>query len=279
MEEGMRKTFKMFMYCGISTLIWGVLFGGYFGNAISVISGTFFGKTVTIPPLWFEPVTQPMKMLVYCMVFGIVHLFTGLGIKGYLLLKDKDVTGFIFDVLMWYFFLAGLILMLIPTSIFASFIGGMVTFPAWLNLLAKGLTIVGMLGILLMAGRRAKNPAKRIMLGAYSLYDTTSWLSDLLSYSRLLALGLATGVIAQVINTMAAMGGRTVPGVILFIAVFLFGHIFNMAINLLGAYVHTNRLQFVEFFGKFYEGGGVEFQPFQTNTKYTDFDDVQAKRV
>ena len=75
------------------------------------------------------------------------------------------------------------------------------------------------------------------------------------------------------------MGGRTVPGVILFIAVFLFGHIFNMAINLLGAYVHTNRLQFVEFFGKFYEGGGVEFQPFQTNTKYTDFDDVQAKRV
>ncbi|MCR5736647.1 MAG: V-type ATP synthase subunit I [Eubacterium sp.] len=279
MEEGMRKTFKMFMYCGISTLIWGVLFGGYFGNAISVISGTFFGKTVTIPPLWFEPVTQPMKMLVYCMVFGIVHLFTGLGIKGYLLLKDKDVTGFIFDVLMWYFFLAGLILMLIPTSIFASFIGGMVTFPAWLNLLAKGLTIVGMLGILLMAGRRAKNPAKRMMLGAYSLYDTTSWLSDLLSYSRLLALGLATGVIAQVINTMAAMGGRTVPGVILFIAVFLFGHIFNMAINLLGAYVHTNRLQFVEFFGKFYEGGGVEFQPFQTNTKYTDFDDVQAKRV
>jgi V/A-type H+-transporting ATPase subunit I len=274
MEEGMAKTFKMFMYCGISTLIWGVLFGGYFGNAVSVISGTFFGKEVTIPPLWFEPVTQPMKMLVYCMIFGIIHLFTGLGIKGYLLLKEKDFAGFVFDVLMWYFFLIGLILMLIPTSIFASFIGGMVTFPAWANMLAKVLTVVGMLGILLMAGRRAKNPAKRMLLGAYSLYDTTSWLSDLLSYSRLLALGLATGVIAQVINTMAAMGGRTIPGVILFIAVFLFGHIFNMAINLLGAYVHTNRLQFVEFFGKFYEGGGTEFRPFRTNTKYTDFNDV-----
>lgn len=277
MSETMAQTFRMFMYCGISTLIWGILFGGYFGNAVSVISSTFFGREIAIPPLWFEPVTSPMRMLIYCMIFGIIHLFTGLGIKGYLLLRDKDVTGFIFDVLMWYFFLIGLILMLIPTSIFSAFVGGQVHFPDWLNLLAKILTIAGMLGILLMAGRRAKNPAKRLLLGAYSLYDTTSWLSDLLSYSRLLALGLATGVIAQVINTMAAMGGRSVGGVILFIVVFVFGHTFNMAINLLGAYVHTNRLQFVEFFGKFYEGGGREFKPFQTVTKYSDFNRVKEK--
>lgn len=277
MAEGMKKTFQMFMYCGISTLIWGILFGGYFGNAISVISSTFFGKEVTIPPLWFEPVTQPMKMLVYCMIFGIVHLFTGLGIKGYLMLKEKDVTAFVFDVLMWYFLLIGLILMLIPTSIFSAFIEGTVAFPAWLNIFAKILAMTGCIGILFMAGRRARNPAKRLMLGAYSLYDITSWLSDLLSYSRLLALGLATGVIAQVINTMAAMGGKSVVGVILFVVVFLFGHTFNMAINLLGAYVHTNRLQFVEFFGKFYEGGAKEFSPFQTETKYTDFRDVKEK--
>ena len=277
MSGTMAQTFRMFMYCGISTLIWGILFGGYFGNAVSVISSTFFGREISIPPLWFEPVTQPMQMLIYCMIFGIVHLFTGLGIKGYLMLREKDVTGFVFDVLMWYFFLIGLLLMLIPTSIFSGFIGGMVVFPAWLNLAARILTVTGMLGILLMAGRRAKNPAKRILLGAYSLYDTTSWLSDLLSYSRLLALGLATGVIAQVINTMAAMGGRSVGGVILFIAVFVFGHTFNMAINLLGAYVHTNRLQFVEFFGKFYEGGGREFHPFKTDTKYSDLTHVEEK--
>ena len=274
MEKGMAQTFRMFMYCGISTLIWGILFGGFFGNAVSVISSTFFGKEITIPPVWFEPVKEPMKMLIYCMIFGIIHLFTGLAIKGYLMLKEKDVTSFVFDVLMWYLFLIGLILMLIPTSIFASFTGGMIHFPNWLITFSKVITIVGMLGILFMAGRRAKNPAKRLLLGAYSLYDITSWLSDLLSYSRLLALGLATGVIAQVINTMAAMGGKSVPGVILFIAVFIFGHIFNMAINLLGAYVHTNRLQFVEFFGKFYEGGGREFRPFETETKYTNFNDI-----
>ena len=268
MEESMNKSLRMFMYCGLSTLIWGVLFGGYFGDAVTVIAKTFFGVDFAIPALWFEPIKSPMKMLIYCLGFGIVHLFTGLGIKGYMMIKQKDYMAFVCDVVFWYVFLIGLILLLLPTEMFGSLAGMSIVFPNWLTILSKIMAIAGMLGILLMAGRRAKNPAKRLMLGAYSLYDTTSWLSDLLSYSRLLALGLATGVIAQVINTMAAMGGKSVVGVIIFIAVFIFGHIFNMAINLLGAYVHTNRLQFVEFFGKFYEGGGREFEPFKANTKF-----------
>ena len=110
-------------------------------------------------------------------------------------------------------------------------------------------------------------------LGAYDLYNLTGWLSDLLSYSRLLALGLATGVIASVINQIGSMGGNSIVGIILFIIVFIFGHIFNMSINILGAYVHTNRLQYVEFFGKFYEGGGREFHPFRSETKYVDIEE------
>ena len=96
-------------------------------------------------------------------------------------------------------------------------------------------------------------------------------MSDLLSYSRLLALGLATGVIGTVINQMGAMGGPNVIGAVLFIVVFLFGHLANLGINALGAYVHTNRLQYVEFFGKFYEGGGRPFEPFAAHTKYYKF--------
>lgn len=268
MSEGMQKSLRMFKNCGLSTLAWGILFGGYFGDAITVIGKTFFDVNITVPALWFAPIEKPMQMLIYCMIFGIVHLFVGLGIKGYMMLRQKDVMSFVCDVVFWYVFLIGLILMLVPTSIFGSLAGTTITFPTWANLLAKIMTIGGMVGILLMAGRRAKNPVKRLMLGAYSLYDTTSWLSDLLSYSRLLALGLATGVIAQVINTMAAMGGRSIGGVIMFILVFVIGHVFNMAINLLGAYVHTNRLQYVEFFGKFFEGGSREFKPFKENTKY-----------
>jgi len=139
------------------------------------------------------------------------------------------------------------------------------------NLLAKGMAIVGAVGILLMSGRRKKNNwGLRLALGAYDLYGLTSWLSDVLSYSRLLALGLATGVIASVFNQMGSMFGGGVLGAIIFIIVFIIGHAFNIGINLLGAYVHTCRLQYVEFFGKFFEGGGKEFHPFRSNTKYVE---------
>ena len=121
-----------------------------------------------------------------------------------------------------------------------------------------------------MSGRGRKNPALRLALGAYDLYNITGWLSDVLSYSRLLALGLATGVIASVVNQMAGMLGNGIIGIIGFILIFIVGHTLNLGINLLGAYVHTNRLQFVEFFGKFYDGGGRAFAPFHSDTKYMD---------
>ena len=271
MEPSLRKSIKMFFWCGISTLFWGVMFGGYFGDAITVIARTFFGKTVTIKALWFVPLDDPMRMLVYSLLFGVIHLFTGLGLKGYLLLKDKNIVGFICDVVSWYLFLIGLILMLLPTEIFHSISQMDFNFGPGLNMAAKVMAIVGALIILVMSGRRKKKKiGLRLALGAYDLYNITGWLSDVLSYSRLLALGLATGVIAQVINQMGSMMGKSVLGVIFFIVVFIVGHILNMAINILGAYVHTNRLQFVEFFGKFYEGGGKPFKPFMARTKYVD---------
>lgn len=273
MGAGMKKMMKMFMYCGISTLIWGILFGGYFGNVVDIVSSTFFGKTVTVPALWFAPLNDPMKLLIYSLAFGLVHLFVGLGIKGYMLIKDGKTLDFFCDVILWYAFLIGLILMLIPTDIFASIMGSKVVFPAALNTLAKALAIIGALGLVLMSGRDNKNPVLRIALGAYDLYNITGWLSDVLSYSRLLALGLATGVIASVINQMASMAGNSIVGAIIFILIFIVGHTLNLAINLLGAYVHTNRLQFVEFFGKFYEGGGKAFHPFEADTMYVTIQD------
>ena len=160
--------------------------------------------------------------------------------------------------------------MLMPTELFASIAQMQFNFPGWLRNTSYGLAIAGAVIIVLMSGRDHKNPALRLALGAYDIYNITGWLSDVLSYSRLLALGLATGVIASVVNQMGSMLGKSVFGVILFIVVFIVGHAMNLAINLLGAYVHTNRLQFVEFFGKFYEGGGKPFEPFHAETKYVD---------
>ena len=270
MSKSMRKSMKMFMFCGLSTLVWGVLFGGYFGDVVDVVGKTFFNKDITIKPLWFAPLNNPMKLLIYSMAFGLVHLFVGLGIKGYMLLKEGKVLDFFCDVILWYVFLAGLLLMLIPSDIFASIAQAKIVFPPFVNTLAKALAIIGALGLLLMSGRANKNPVLRIALGAYDIYNITGWLSDVLSYSRLLALGLATGVIASVVNQMGSMFGKGVVGAIGFVIVFVVGHTLNLAINLLGAYVHTNRLQFVEFFGKFYEGGGKPFEPFESDTKYVD---------
>lgn len=269
-EENLRKSIQLFFWCGLSTLFWGVMFGGYFGDALDVISETFFGHKISIPALWFVPLNEPMRLLLYSMLFGVIHLFTGLGLKGYMYIRDHKYMDFVCDVIFWYMLLLGLIGILIPSSIFAGIAGRQIVFPDALNAAAKWSAILGAVGIVLFSGRSSKNPALRIALGAYDLYNITGWLSDVLSYSRLLALGLATGVIASVVNQMGSMGGKSIGGAILFIVVFVIGHTFNMAINLLGAYVHTCRLQYVEFFGKFYEGGGQPFQPFKLKTKYVD---------
>ena len=225
---------------------------------------------MTIPALWFIPLNDPMKLLVYSLLFGVIHLFLGLGLKGYMLLKDGKVVDFICDVVFWYMMLSGLILMLLPSSLFGSIAQMTIVFPPFVATLAKVLAVGGALGILFMSARGNKNPVLRLALGAYDLYNITGWLSDVLSYSRLLALGLATGVIASVINQMGSMFGNSILGMLVFAVVFCVGHVLNLAINLLGAYVHTCRLQYVEFFGKFYEGGGREFLPFKRNTKYVE---------
>ena len=96
-------------------------------------------------------------------------------------------------------------------------------------------------------------------------------MSDLLSYARLFGMGLATGVIAMVFNNVAGMFMNGVVGTIAGILILVVGHAFNLGINALGAYVHTCRLQYIEFFGKFYEDGGKPFKPLTTQGKYVDF--------
>ena len=270
MELGMKKSLRMFMYCGISTTFWGVMFGSYFGDAVAVVSSTFFGHEVTIPPVWFEPVNDPMRMLMFSFLLGIIHLFTGLGVKLYQCIKAKDYMSALTDCIFWYMLVGGGIVYLFHVDMFLSMAGLSTKLPTvWANVAAI-IAAAGALGIILLTARSG-GVGKRLAKGAYALYGVTSWLSDILSYSRLLALGLATGVIATVFNKMGSMFGGGIIGAIIFILVFAVGHTLNIGVNLLGAYVHTNRLQFVEFFGKFYEGGGREFKPFAANTKYYKF--------
>ena len=129
------------------------------------------------------------------------------------------------------------------------------------------MTIIGAAGLLLTGGRHNKGFGK-ITGGLSNIYNITGYMSDILSYARLLALGLATGVIAQVVNTLGSLFGGGIGGAVALIVIFLMGHTMNLAINVLGAFIHSSRLQYVEFFGKFYEDGGEPFDPFRKKTKY-----------
>ena len=133
--------------------------------------------------------------------------------------------------------------------------------------IGKWMTIIGAAGLLLTGGRHNKGFGK-ITGGLSNIYNITSYMSDILSYARLLALGLATGVIAQVVNTLGSLFGGGIGGAVALIVIFLLGHTLNLAINVLGAFIHSSRLQYVEFFGKFYEDGGEPFDPFRKKTKY-----------
>ena len=269
MEESLKKTLIMFFYCGISTTIWGFLFGSFFGDAVNVIATTFFHRPdISIPPLWFEPVNKPMKMLVFSFIVGIIHLFAGLGMAMYGDIKAGKIKDAIFDCVFWYMLVGGCIVYLLTMPMITEMLGISFILSKGSGTVAAAIAALGGIGIILTAGRESKNWFKRILKGLYGFYGITGYLSDILSYSRLLALGLATGVISTVFNKMGSMLGNSIPGIILFIVVFLVGHAMNIAINALGAYVHTNRLQYVEFFGKFYEGGGRKFSPFGENTKY-----------
>ena len=269
MEKGMKKTLTMFFFCGVSTAIWGVIFGSFFGDTVNVVASTFFNRPdVTVKALWFEPINEPMRMMAFCFLVGLIHLFTGLGAKLYELLKAGKVLDAIYDVVFWYMLVGGAVIYLLSMPMITNMLAITWLMPANVAKIASYVAIVGAIGIILTGGRDSKNWGIRIAKGLYSFYGITSYLSDVLSYSRLLALGLATSVIASVFNKMGSMGGSGIVGVIMFILVFLVGQTLNLLINLLGAYVHTNRLQFVEFFGKFYEGGGRAFEPFTENTKY-----------
>lgn len=241
-ERGEGKLVKLLTYCGVSSVVWGFFFGSFFGDLIPI-------KGV------LNPLKDVMPLMGLALLLGILHIYTGMIMKAIQLIRERKVLDAICDIGFWYLLLTGVFLLVVP--IVAGDIG------IWSEV-GKYLAIAGVVGVILTGGRKEKNILKKCTKGVSSLYDITSYLSDVLSYSRLMALCLSTGVIAQVVNLL---GGLVGPIPAIFVGII--GHGFNLANSALGSYVHTSRLQYVEFFGKFYEGGGKEFTPFKYKNKYT----------
>ncbi|WP_294531760.1 V-type ATP synthase subunit I [uncultured Pseudoflavonifractor sp.] len=251
--------FRLGQYMGISTFICGVFTGGFFGDVIPKVAEQMFGIPLEGLPQWLQtfsngiivnPINDPMTTLILAVVIGVVQLVFGQCIHIYMGFRDGTAVDSLLDVVPWWLFFAS--------------IGLVVAGQPWWWIL------VGCVILIATQGHTKRGFFGKLLGGVASLYDVTSWLSDILSYSRLMALMLATSVIASVMNTLGTLGGLSVGGIILFVAVFIIGHVFNVGVNIIGTYVHAARLQYLEFFGKFYEEGGQAFQPMTYNTKYVD---------
>ncbi len=255
-----RKKFKMFFYCGISTVFWGLMFGSFFGDFIGVFSKLFLKINFVLLPIAFDPLKKPMLMLGFSLILGILQIFVGILLSLVKSIKLKNFKEAFFDKTGWLFLIFGTGLFLISNFLNLSLFKTM----------GIGAVLIGSLIVLLLSGYKSRGLMKLIS-GVINLYGATSYVGDVLSYCRLMALSIATGVVASVVNLLSSMLCGNLLGYLMFLIVFIFGHTINFAINALGAYVHTVRLQYVEFFSKFYEGGGEAFKPFGMNTEFFEF--------
>jgi V/A-type H+-transporting ATPase subunit I len=235
-----RKITTVVMICGLSTLFWGLMFGTVFSiKPVTSIAVIDINK-------------DPITLLVLCLAVGVLHIFAGLVIGMYKDIKQGRFWAAIFDRFSWILLVSGIIMLLLGGAVGA---------------VGQYMAAAGLLILLLTQGREKKGIIRKAIGGLSSIYGVTGYVSDILSYCRIFGMGLATTVIAQVFNTIAGMLMGQALGYIFSVIILIVGHTFNIAINTLGAFVHTARLQYIEFFSKFYEGGGHAFAPLAERAK------------
>ena len=263
----MRYMAGLLIECGITTFVMGFLIGGFFGDLVTVVGG-WFGKDIAIVPdfahfsIMGNEITLPLNLmsgnnplyvLIFAIVLGAIHLFVGVLIGSYLKFKDGEWIDAVFNDLCWWVMIVGLIMMVLGKGNMVLYIG------------------IAMMVIGSILTNKGFGKITGIVSAIYN--GATGYLGDFLSYSRLMALMLAGSVIASVFNQLGSLGnqnGATIGGTILFIAVFCIGHVLNFILNIIGCFVHTLRLQYLEFFGKWYRDGGKPFRPLNIKTKFFD---------
>lgn len=256
-----RKAFYLLIYCGISTILLGIVFGSYFGVDVSTFEQGSIGDFL-LKMRVADPMKNPISVLFIAIVLGVIQLISGLAIKMYWKIKNGMIKDAVLDELPWLYFIITILI----------FVAGKTGALGFSEGFFSNLIITGILGMILTQGRKNKNIFRKFFSGTFSLYGIISYVSDVLSYSRLLALSLSTSIIGLVVNLTAGIFNDMVPviGGAISIMILIGGHIFNILTSSLGAFIHSMRLQFVEFFPKFMEGGGRRFKPFSRTSKYVE---------
>jgi V/A-type H+-transporting ATPase subunit I len=243
-SSSLRNAGVILTVAGIVTVISGVLQGGYMGDFLPRFLG------VTPPFVVINALESPVAFLRIALVIGILQINLGLILAAYQNYRTGQFRTLVHEQIAWF-----LIQPAAAVLIFSLF--GWAVYP---TALLAVVSVVGGTGILLVLTRH----------GALGFFNLTGFLGDWLSYARLLALALATGGIAMTVNILAQMVAGDHPlSILLAVLIFIIGQTFNFVLQTLGAFIHSLRLQFVEFFGKFYVGGGKAFSPFSARRDVT----------
>jgi len=239
----------IFIGCGIAAILLGVLTGSYLGDFLGKY---ILGKSSQEIALWMDPMYNgnAMVFLLAVCIMGFIHLYAGHLIGTYDRLRNGMVKEALQENISWYFLLFGFVLaILVYFNLYP-----LPEFVLWIGIL---LILVSF--ILLY-----------MWYGFLFFTNIVGVVGNTLSYARLLAMALTTAGIAMSFNFLAAMA-LNVPwvGIPLAALVFISGHVINILINSLGAFVHALRLHYVEHFGTYYVGGGKQFQPFREERRYS----------
>ena len=261
LPEGGKKLFRLLLLGGGVAALVGILTGSYLGLSPKEIPATFFPLKEFLTSIQIvDPVKSPLAMLVLSLALGVIQILFGIFLQMLQRIKNKQIVSAILDDGLWIFFLGSLVFLIVSNALSLQTLQ-----------IASRMSLAGTVALVLTQGRHKKTILQKFFSGLLSLYKVSGYMGDTLSYSRLLALGMSTTIIGSVINILAGMlkGGVPVLGILLMIALLIVGHLFNLIIGTLGAFVHSTRLQMVEFFSKFYEGGGREFRPYRREAEYT----------
>ena len=283
LPPGIKLMVRLLMYGGIATFFIGALFGGWFGLTPDQVpeSLTYIAENGEQLFLFqkINAISNPIFVLIMSLALGFIQILLGVTIKFVHNLQSGQIRQALTETGIWIVTLSGIGAFILASAVPA--LASFATIAKFWVFTGLGLIVImplfehvlDLFGQKISVGKKIVNLLKglvpKFVSGLLGLYGLVGYMGDILSYSRLLALGLATAIIGLAVNTVAALvGGIPYVGWLIMAGVFLGGHIFNLLINSLGSFIHSGRLQFVEFFTKFMEGGGKEFNAFSKKSKY-----------